>query len=156
MDCKSRLEKYFRDNGIKFETMTHAAAYTAQELAAAQKVPGKQFAKVVMVVGDGQIMMLVLPASHHIDFRKLKGVLKVKDVRLAKEEEFSLIFPDCETGAMPPFGNWYGVPIHIDQALSEGQDIVFQAGTHKEMIRLSYRDYAILTQPAVSEFAMHS
>lgn len=155
MDCKVRLEKYFRDNGVGFQAMTHPTAYTAQDVAAAQKVPGKQVAKVVMVLADAKTVMLVMPASYRIDFTKLKGVLGAKEARLAKEEEFSGIFPDCDTGAMPPFGNLYNVPMYVDRVLTEDPEIVFQAGSHRDTMKVAYKDYARLTQPIVADFAVH-
>jgi len=131
MDCKARLEKYFRDNGVGYQSMTHPVAYTAQEVAAAQRVPGRQVAKVVIVLADGKAVMLAQPADSRIDFVKLKDVLGAQELRLAKEKEFSDLFPDCDTGAMPPFGNLYDVPVYVDRALSEDVEIVFQAGTHR-------------------------
>ena len=153
MDCKTRLEQYFRDNGVGYQIMTHPVAYTAQEVAAAQRVPGKQVAKVVIVLADGKAVMLAQPANSRIDFAKLKDVLGAQEVRLARENEFSDLFPDCDTGAMPPFGNLYDVPIYVDRALSEDTEIVFQAGTHRETMRITYQDYARLARPTVADFA---
>jgi Ala-tRNA(Pro) deacylase len=155
MDCQSRLEQYFRDNGVEYTTMRHATAYTAQEVAAAQNVPGKQVAKVVMAIADAKIVMLVMPASYRIDFTKLKNVLGAKETRLAQEAEFSGLFPDCDTGAMPPFGNLYNVPVYVDRVLTEDPAIVFQAGTHRDTVRIAYKDYARLAQPIVADFATH-
>jgi Ala-tRNA(Pro) deacylase len=155
MDCKSRLEQYFRDNGVEFTAMTHHTAYTAQEVAAAQTVSGKHVAKVVMVNADGRIVMLVMPASCRIDFAKLKGVLGAQEARLAKEAEFSGLFPDCDTGAMPPFGNLYKVPVYVDRVLTEDPEIVIQAGTHRDSMKIAYKDYARLAQPVVADFATH-
>jgi len=155
MDCKARLEEYFRDNGVGFQIMAHPTAYTAQEVAAAQRVPGKQVAKVVMALADGQIVMLVMPASYRIDFAKLRDALGAKEARLAKEKEFSDLFPDCDVGAMPPFGNLYGVPAYVDRVLTEDAEIVFQAGTHRDTMKIAYQDYARLAQPIVAEFATH-
>jgi Ala-tRNA(Pro) deacylase len=155
MDCKSKLEKYLRENGVEFKAVTHPTAYTAQEIAAAERVPGRQFAKVAMVMADGKMMMLVLPASHRVDFPKLRAVLQVKDAHLAKEGEFANIFPDCDTGAMPPFGNLYDVPVYADTSLTADPEIVFNAGTHRETLRIKYADYARLAQPTVAEFAVH-
>lgn len=155
MECKERLEKYFRDNGVTFKAVTHPTAFTAQEVAAAEHVPGRQFAKVVMVFADKQPVMLVLPASHRIDLPKLKGVLKAKNVRLAKEDEFQDIFPDCDTGAMPPFGNLYNVPVYVDTALTTDPEIVFNAGSHRDTLRIKYSDYARLAHPTIAEFATH-
>jgi Ala-tRNA(Pro) deacylase len=155
MDCKAKLEKYFRDNRVKFQAMTHPTAYTAQEVAAAQKVKGKQVAKVVMVLADAKPVMVVTPASHRIDFPKLKGVLTAKEARLAQEEEFAGLFPDCDTGAMPPFGNIYDVPVVVDRALTEDAEIVFQAGSHRDTMKIAYEDYARLTNPTVADCATH-
>lgn len=155
MECKDKLEKYFHDNGVKFQAMTHATAYTAQDVAAAQKVKGKQVAKVVMVLANAKSVMLVLPASYRIDFAKLKGVLAAKEARLAKEEEFSMLFPDCDPGAMPPFGNLYNVPVYVDKSLTEDPEIVFNAGSHRDTMKIAYRDYARLAQPNVADFATH-
>ena len=155
MDCKAKLEKYFRDNQVEFRAMTHRTAYTAQEVAAAQDVKGIQVAKVTMVKADAKIVMLVLPASHRIDFPKLKKTLGAKETQLAKEEEFSNLFPDCDTGAMPPFGNMYNVPVYVDRALTEDPEIVFQAGSHRDTMKIAYDDYARLAQPSVVEFAVH-
>lgn len=155
MDCKAKLEEYFRDNRVGFQAMTHPTAYTAQEVAAAQKVPGKQVAKVVMVLADDRVAMLVMPASYRIDFTKLRGILGAKDARLAKEEEFSGLFPDCDTGAMPPFGNLYNVPVYVDRVLTEDPEIVFQAGSHRDTLKIAYKDYARLAQPIVADFATH-
>ncbi len=155
MDCKSRLEEYFRENHVEFRAMTHPTAYTAQDVAAAQKVKGQQVAKVVMGLADTQVVMLVLPASSRIDFQKLKGALGGQEVRLAKEEEFSGLFPDCDTGAMPPFGNLYHVPVYVDRALTDDLEIVFQAGSHSDTIKIAYKDYTQLAQPVVADFAIH-
>jgi Ala-tRNA(Pro) deacylase len=155
MDCKSRLEEYFRENHVEFQAMTHPMAYTAQDVAAAQKVKGKQVAKVVIGFADTQVVMLVLPASSRIDFQKLKDTLGAQEVRLAKEEEFSGLFPDCDTGAMPPFGNLYHVPVYVDRALTDDLEIVLQAGSHSDTIKLAYEDYTRLAQPVVADFAIH-
>jgi len=122
-------------------------------VAAAQRVPGRQVVKVVIVLADAKAVMLAQPANSRIDFAKLKDVLGAQEVRLARENEFSDLFPDCDTGAMPPFGNLYDVPIYVDRALSEDTEIVFQAGTHRETMRITYQDYARLARPTVADFA---
>jgi Ala-tRNA(Pro) deacylase len=154
MDCKSKLERLFRDEGVRYETMTHPVAYTAQEAAAAQHVSGHQVAKVVIVVADGQLLMLALPASARIDFPRLKTTLGAEAVRLAREEEFNVVFPDCVTGAMPPFGNLYGVPVYADRALSRVDEIVFPAGTHRDTMKIATPDFERLARPTVAEFAV--
>lgn len=153
MDCQAKLEKYFRENGVHYQTLSHPPAYTAQEIAAAQHVPGKQVAKVVMVTANSRPVMLVLPASHHIDFRKLGEALGMKNVRLAHESEFESLFPDCDLGAMPPFGNLYGVRVCADETLAEDAEIVFQAGAHDTTMKIAYSDFVRLANPIVAEFA---
>jgi Ala-tRNA(Pro) deacylase len=155
MECKERLERYLRDNGVPFETMTHTQAYTMPEVAAALHVPGKQVAKVVVVKADGKTVMLVIPASHRLSFAQVRALLETKKVSLAKEEEFADLFPDCAIGAMPPFGNLYDVPVYVDQALAEEVNIVFRVGTHRHTMKVAYADFARLAQPAVGEFAEH-
>ncbi len=155
MDCKKRLEKYLRDNGVEFQAMTHRTAFTAQEMAAAQGVKGQLVAKVTMVNADGRLAMLVLPASYRIDFAKVKEVLGVQEVRLALETEFEGRFPDCDTGAMPPFGNLYDVPVFVDRSLTRDPEIVFQAGTHRDAMKIAYVDYARLARPITVDFAVH-
>jgi len=154
MKCKDRLAEYFHENRVACQFMTHPTAYTAQEVAAAQHVSGKQVAKVVIVRADERNIMLVLPASAHIDFPKLQALLGAKGVRLAKEEEFSGIFPDCDLGAMPPFGNFYGLPVYVDKSLANVKEIVFRAGTHRDTAKIAYADYVRLAQPVEADFTM--
>jgi Ala-tRNA(Pro) deacylase len=153
MKCKERLEQYLRENDVPFEVMTHPQRYTMQEVAAALHVSGKQVAKVVMVKADGEMVMLVLPAPYRLHFAKVRTMLGVKKVKLAKEGEFDGLFPDCAPGAMPPFGNLYDVPVHVDQTLTEQQSVVFRIGTHQETMRIAYADLARLAQPTVGEFS---
>lgn len=153
MRCKERLQEYLTGNGVSFEVDQHRVAYTAQQLAAAEHVSGKQVAKVVMAITDGDLVMLVLPASSNVSLEKLRAELGAREVRLAKEEEFASVFPDCEVGAMPPFGNLYGVPVYIDQKLTRLSEITFPAGSHTESMRIRYADYERLVQPRVLEFS---
>ena len=153
MRCKERLEAYLREQGVPFQIQHHPIAFTAQEVAASEHVPGRLVVKVVMVVAGGQPVMLALRATDRVDLRKLAAVLGVTDVRLAEEREFGALFPDCELGAMPPFGNLYGMPVYVDTALAEDETIVFQAGTHTDTMSLKYADFARLVRPAVADFA---
>ncbi len=150
--CRDRLASYFVDNDVAFETMRHHTAYTAQEVAAEQKVSGRQLAKVVMVKANGALAMLVLPADHRINFDRLERILGCEEVSLAKEEEFRDLFPDCDTGAMPPFGNLYEIPVYVDRSLTRDKEIVFNSGTHEETMKVRYDDYARLAHPIVAEF----
>ncbi len=153
--CEERLIQLFTDSGMPFQLLQHHQAYTAQEIAAEQKVPGRQMAKVVMVKADSQVAMLVMPATQRVNFRKLAGVLGCPDVRLVEEKEFARLFPDCYPGAMPPFGNLYNIPVYVDRVLAEDTEIVFNAGTHSDALKVRYADYARLVSPIVAEFTMH-
>ena len=155
MQCKDRLESYLRENTVPFEVQHHARVYTAQEVAATEHVPGKVVAKVVVVQADDKMVMLALPASYRVYESKLASVLGCREVRIAREDEFASAFPDCEVGAMPPFGNLYGVPVVVDRSLAEDDTIVVQAGTHTDTLSLKYADFARLVNPTVAEFARY-
>lgn len=156
MNSKDKLEAYLRDSKVPFQVQHHPVAYTAQEIAASEHVPGKMLAKVVMVLADGKMVMLALPAPYRVDLAKASAILGAKEVRLAHEEEFAAAFPDCEVGAMPPFGNLYDLPVYVDKALAEDETIVFQAGTHTDTISMKYADFERLVRPTVAEFAYHT
>lgn len=151
---KERLEAYLRDAGVQFEAHTHPPAYTAQEVAEVEHVPGVTVAKVVMVVADGDLAMTVLPAPYRLDTKKTAAVVGVKTVRLATEGEFSPAFPGLDVGAMPPFGDFCNVPTYVDKSLAEDDYIVFQAATHTDAIRMKYADYARVAQPIVADIAV--
>ncbi|MGQ9594415.1 MAG: aminoacyl-tRNA deacylase [Anaerolineae bacterium] len=153
MNCRERLEQYFRENGVGYEVLQHPQAYTMSEVAAALHVSGKQVAKVVMVKADGKPTMLVVASPYRLDFARVRDLLGAKEVVLAREEEFADLFPDCATGAMPPFGNLYGVPVYVDEALAAQKEMVFRVGSHNEAMRVAYQDFARLVQPQVGAFA---
>jgi len=155
MTVLKKLKEYLEKNQVSYEVGYHARVYTAQEVAASQHVPGKEMAKVVMVKANEKVIMLVLPASYQVDMRKLKGVLNSKKVGLIKEEDFQELFPDCEIGAMPPFGNLYNLEVWVDQILTQDDFIVFRAGSHVETLRIKYNDYARLVNPKVADFSVH-
>jgi len=155
MACKEKLEAYLREQKVPFQVQHHAVAYTAQEVAAAEHVPGRMLAKVVMVFADGELAMLVLPAPSRVDPGKAASALSAAEVRLAREEEFAERFPGCEVGAMPPFGNLYDLPLLVDASLAEDETIVFEAGTHTDTMSMKYADYERLARPKVAEFARH-
>jgi Ala-tRNA(Pro) deacylase len=156
MQCKERLETYFRESGVPFQVQHHPMAYTAQRVAESEHIPGKMVAKAVMVFADSQPVMLALPADYRVSFEKAAGALGVKEVRLAHEDEFADTFPDCEVGAMPPLGNLYGLPVYVDRHLAEDETIVFQAGTHADTMSLQYADYERLVHPTVADLALHA
>jgi len=147
------MEKYLRENGVGFEVKTHDQAFTMQEVAAALHVPGNQVAKVVIVCADESKVMLVLPAPYRMNVDLVRNLVGAKKIRLAKEEEFADLFPDCATGAMPPFGNLYGVPVYVDRSMAEEPHMVFRIGTHRETMKIAYADFARLAQPVVGDFS---
>lgn len=153
MQCRERLEQYLHENNVPFEVMAHRQAYTMPEVAAALHVSGKQVAKVVVVKLDAEIVLLVMPSPRRLSMAKVRASLGAKKASLAREEDFAHLFPDCATGAMPPFGNLYDVPVYVDQALAEEANIVFRVGTHRHTMRVAYADFARLVQPTVGDFA---
>jgi Ala-tRNA(Pro) deacylase len=152
MRCRERLEQYLRENDADFEVMTHSEIFTMQEVAAALRVPGNHVAKDVIVNADGAMAMLVLPAPYRLAFSQVCSMLGATEARLASEEEFAGLFPDCDTGAMPPFGNLYGMPVYVDRSLAEQTDILFRVGTHTETMKLAHSDFERLAQPIAGSF----
>ncbi len=148
------LKNYLDERNIKYVTLTHSPAYTAQEVAHSAHIPGGRLAKTVMVIIDGALAMAVLPANRRVQIQDLQELTGCVNVRLAHEGEFKNVFPDCETGAMPPFGNLYQMPVFCSPELTAGADIVFNAGSHTELIRMAWHDYQSLVQPQVAQFAM--
>lgn len=147
-----KLRKFLDDHKVKYVSIAHSPAYTAQEIAASAHIPGKELAKAVMVKLDGKLAMAVLPASFQVDFDRLKAGTGASTVELATELEFKDQFSDCEVGAMPPFGNLYGLNVYVSKALAEDNEIVFNAGSHTELIKLPYADFSRLANPNVIEF----
>ncbi|NVL93596.1 MAG: YbaK/EbsC family protein, partial [Desulfobacterales bacterium] len=148
-----KLKEFLETHNIKYVTISHSQAFTAQEIAATSHIPGKQLAKTVMVKIDGTMAMAVLPASHRVDFDQLKKATGAKRVELATEQEFKDLFPECEIGAMPPFGNLYGMQVFVAESLAEAEDIAFNAGSHTELIRISYKDFETHAKPKVMKFS---
>ena len=149
-----RLKEYLDKHQIKYVTIRHSPAYTAQEVAASAHVPGREMAKTVMVKLDEDIAMAVLPASYHVDLDRLREITGARRIELATEDEFKDLFPACEVGAMPPFGNLYELRVFSDASLAEDEEIAFQAGSHSELIRLPYSDFVRLVEPVVVQFAL--
>lgn len=142
-----KLKEYLDQNKIKYVTIKHSLAYTAQEIAATAHIKGKELAKTVLVKMDGKMAMIVCPASYKIDLSQIKNVTKTENVRLANEQEFKDKFPECDVGAMPPFGNLYNINVYVSESLTDDEEIAFNAGTHTELIKLSYQDFEKLVQP---------
>jgi Ala-tRNA(Pro) deacylase len=154
MQCKDQLEAFLRNNAVPFQVQHHPLAYTAQEVAASEHIPSQIMTKVVMAYADGTLVMLALPASRRVDTAKAARALEAQEVRLAQEQEFAATFPDCQVGAMPPFGNLYNVPIYVDKALTDDDTIVFRAGTHTDTVSLKYADFERLVSPTIVDFAL--
>lgn len=153
-NCVQRLQDYFRDNGVECQVQEHPTAYTAQEVAAAEHVSGYQLAKVVVVKADGAMSLAVVPAPYRVELSKLAALAGVPELRLAREEEFEGLFPDCEAGAMPPLGNLYGLDVWVDQSLAEQAEIAFTACDHRHTFRLAYADFERLATPRSGDFGM--
>lgn len=148
----SSLKEYLDKHNIKYVAISHSPAYTAQGIAALTHIPGKELAKTVIIKMDGKLVMAVLPASFHVDLGLFKQATKAKAVELASENEFKDQFPECETGAMPPFGNLYGIDVFADESLAKDKEIAFNAGSHRELIRLGWEDFERLVKPAMITF----
>jgi Ala-tRNA(Pro) deacylase len=151
-----KLQEFLDKHHVKYVTIRHSPAYTAQEVAASAHIPGKEVAKTVMVKLDGRLAMTVLPASYHVDFERLKNAAGVSHAELASEQVFRDMFPECDVGAMPPFGNLYGMEVFVAENLAEDEEIAFNAGTHTELMRLAYRDFARLVQPRIARFSVRA
>ncbi|HEU5246230.1 MAG TPA: YbaK/EbsC family protein [Candidatus Udaeobacter sp.] len=153
MEIPKQLIDCLDANKVSYEVLRHPEAVTAQRIAQAEHVKGRHHAKVVMVKSGDQHLMMVLPADHQIDLEKVEKAVG-KAVSLDREQEFKSLFPDCAIGAMPPFGNLYGLPTYVDKDLAEQDYIVFEAGTHTDAIKMSYRDYKKIVQPKVNDLAI--
>jgi len=151
-----KLKEFLDSNNIKYISMTHSSAYTAQEIAASAHIPGKELAKTVIVKLDGKMAMAILPASYKVNLDMLKEASGAESIRLSDEHEFIDKFPGCEPGAMPPFGNLYGMDVYVSKSLSEDEEIAFNAGSHTELIKLSYKDFERLVNPRIIEFSYQS
>lgn len=149
MPMLKKLQEVLDQAKVSYEVYNHPTAFTAQEIAAAQHIPGKEMAKVVMLKADGSLVMAVIPASRKISLEKVRATLGAKEVNLATEEEFASKFPNCEIGAMPPFGNLFGLPVYIDPMLEEDESIYFNAGNHQQTVRVRYKDFKRLVEPRV-------
>jgi Ala-tRNA(Pro) deacylase len=149
-----KIAEYLKEKGVPFSQHEHTPAYTAQEVAAQEHVSGDLLAKAVIVRADDKYAMCVLPASYKLDMQKVGKALRAKSVRLADETEMAKLFPDVEVGSEPPFGNIYQLKTLVDKHLAEDEEIVFQAGSHRQVIRMSYADYAAIAEPALADLAV--
>jgi Ala-tRNA(Pro) deacylase len=148
-----KLREFLDAQGVKYVTVRHSPAFTAQEVAASAHISGYEVAKTVMVKVDGRMAMAVLPAPLHVDLRHLKEITGAAKVELASESDFKALFPECELGAMPPFGKLYEMDTFVSDRLTEDEYIAFNAGTHTELIRMRFRDFERLAQPKILAFS---
>ncbi len=153
MGIPKRLIDCLNENKVEYEILHHPEAVTAQRIAQAEHIKGRHQAKVVMIKSGDQHLMMVLPADHQIDLEKVEKVVG-KPVSLDRENEFKSLFPDSAVGAMPPFGNLYGLPTFVDKHLAEQDYIVLEAGTHTDAIIMSYGDYDKIVKPKVEDLAI--
>jgi Ala-tRNA(Pro) deacylase len=155
MSVPQRLKAFLDSSYVPYESLSHSTTYTAQGTATMMQISGKEVAKTVVLcagaLGEDTILA-VLPGPRHVKFDKLAAVVG-KPVRLATEEEFSRLFPDCELGAMPPFGALYNLPVYVDESLAKDQHVIFNAGTHHDAVRMTYEDFVRLAKPIVCSFA---
>jgi len=148
-----KLREFLDSQAIPYMTISHAVAYTAREIAALTHISNKELAKTVIVKIDSALAMAVLPASYAVDLSSLRTAIGARSVSLAKETEFKDRFPECEVGAMPPFGNLYGMAVYVDEILTKDKDIAFNAGSHNELLQVSYADFERLVKPTVLKFS---
>jgi Ala-tRNA(Pro) deacylase len=148
-----RLQKFLDEQGVKYTIIRHSAAFTAQEIAAASHISGKELAKSVIVKVDDELAMVVLPAPNLVDWDRLAEVARTRQVEQAHEPDFRDRFPDCEVGAMPPFGNLYEMDVYVDEELADAEEIAFTAGSHRELIRMPYSDFERLVHPIRGKIA---
>jgi len=153
MACLDRLERLFALQGVAYRVTRHSPAYTAQDVANVEHISGYDFAKVVLAVADDTLVMLVLPAPYRVDLERLRAGLRARTVRLAEEREFADVFPDCETGAMPPFGALYGLKVYVDPGLGAHPQITFNAGSHRETMTIGFADFVRLARPTMLPLA---
>ena len=150
------VQKFLSGQNVQFETLEHPVEYSAQRMAGVIHVSGDEVAKTVVLKVDGKPMLAVLQATHAVDFDKAPEVFGAETVELAPEEELRELFPDCELGAVPPFGSQYGLPTVVDEPLTKDETIVFEGNTHHDAIRMRYADYAKLENPRVASFSRHT
>ena len=148
-----KLKDFLDDQNIKYIVIIHSPVYTAQEIAASVHIPGKELAKTVMIRIDGKMAMAVLPAIYKVDFDLLKKFTGASKVELTNEHDFKDMVPGCEVGAMPPFGNLYGMEVFVAETLAEDEEIAFNAGSHTELIQMAYKDFERLVKPKVIKFS---
>jgi Ala-tRNA(Pro) deacylase len=149
MAISEKLRLFLDQSHVPYNHTVHPLAYTAREVASAEHVPAREVAKTVVIWGDNGFAMLVIPANMVIDFQELRAAMGLTHVRLATETELGDLFPDCDLGAMPPFGTLYRMPVYMDTSLLRDEHIAFNAGTHRDVIHMKLEDYRRLADPVI-------
>jgi Ala-tRNA(Pro) deacylase len=152
--ASARITDYLVRHQVPYQWIHHTPDFTSQETAAHTKTPGREFAKTVVLRVDHDFGLAVLPAPHRIDFEALRRWLNAQEVRLATEDEMESLFPDCEVGAEPPLGALYELPVYVSPSLARDEEITFNAGSHEDVIRMKYDDFARLTRPSIIHFSL--
>jgi len=152
MAIPASIAEFLDQNHVRYALVSHPIAYTAQEEAAAAHVPGRAWAKAVVCIADDHPVLAVVPAPSRVDLQRLKQVVHARSLRVAHEDEFRALYTDCEVGAMPPFGPLYHQPVFVDQSLTSGREIAFNAGSHRDAIRMPYVEFERLVRPTVAAF----
>jgi Ala-tRNA(Pro) deacylase len=147
-----KLKDFLDKHKVRYVSIHHSMAYTSSEVAASAHVKGRNLAKTVIVRLDGKLVMAVLPSKHHVNLERLRTATQSGSAELAPEGEFAREFPGCDEGAMPPFGNLYGMPVYVEASLAEDEEIAFNACSHTELIQLAYSDFQALVKPTVAAF----
>lgn len=153
MSIAERIRSFLEEHDIQYDHHRHDPVYTAQEVAAADHVPGREMAKTVVMTNGERFVMAVLPATRRVDVDRFREAVGDEGFRLAEEDEFEDLFPGCETGAMPPFGSLYDVPVLVDQTLRQDETITFNAGTHADTITVAYSEFEDVEEPGVADFS---
>lgn len=154
MKCQQQLEQYLRERQVPYQIQHHPQAFTAQQIAECEHISGKKVAKSVVVTADNKKVLCVLSAAQRVDLDRVRTILNAQNVNLAREDEFQNIFPGCEVGAEPPFGNLYNIPVYVERSLTSQENIVFPIGTHTETMSLKYADFERLVRPTIADFAL--
>jgi Ala-tRNA(Pro) deacylase len=153
MPVLPRLLQFLEQNNISFEHHVHPVAYTARDVASAEHVSEHRVAKTVVFSSNEGYGIAVLPADYVVDMQELRAALGFARVRLATEKELAELFPDCELGAMPPFGALYDMPTFLESGLAGENRVAFNAGTHRDAVYLSMEDFKRLARPLIVHFA---
>ena len=150
-----RLEEYLRAHSVAYHTVPHPYAQTAEGTAASANISSKEMAKIVMVNLDGKLAMAVVPANELVHLQRLREIAGAREAAIASESEFRDCFPECEVGAMPPFGNLYGMDVFVSSSLAADEQIAFNAGSHRELVCIGWNDFERLVHPRVADLTRH-